>query len=106
MPVFIPIIVIGLAVWWFVRGNWKVRIALFVALAIYLFGTNEAFDLVRTSSTHGNTRHGWYSQYNKGEKFIAMLWLLGFPALCAFGISFLAIPEKKQSPISRRSKRR
>lgn len=54
---------------------------------IYIIGLFYFFDLVKSSSTHGNTIHGWYSKYNLEEKIFAWLWILLIPGIILF-ISF------------------
>ena len=54
--------------------------ALASIILIYLVGCFYFNELVSLSCTHGNCVHGWYSKYNKDEKAIASLWILGYPA--------------------------
>jgi predicted RNA-binding Zn-ribbon protein involved in translation (DUF1610 family) len=48
-------------------------------IVIYFIGFFLAHKAVRDSCTHGNCKHGWNSKYNKTEKNIASLWIVGFP---------------------------
>lgn len=63
------------------------KIFLIIALTIYISISLFLNDNVKKASTHGNTKHGWYSKYNNKEKFIASTWFLTFP----LGVSFLYI---------------
>ena len=65
-------------------ANWGGRVALVITTAIYLAVNPFFFDLVRDASTHGNTIHGWYSKYNRGEKFIAWAWFVVYPVVAGF----------------------
>lgn len=48
-------------------------------IVIYFIGFFLAHKAVRDSCTHGNCTHGWNSKYNKTEKNLASLWIIGFP---------------------------
>ncbi len=61
------------------------KIFLIIGLIIYLTVSLGLNTEVRLSSTHGNTKHGWYSKYNSEEKFVAVSWFVAFP----IGLFFL-----------------
>lgn len=72
----------------------NVTIALVV---IYLIGFVVANNYVADSCTHGNCKHGWNSKYNKKEKRIASLWIIGYPVLTYFLVTKL-IPDPPKKP--------
>ena len=62
------------------------RILFAVLLAIYIgvgFGLNYT---VEKASHHGNTKHGWYSENNQAEQFLAKSWFILFPLVSFFVI--------------------
>lgn len=75
------LLVLLVAAYWAWHANWASRIAIGVAIVVYLAVNSYFFDIVRNASTHGNTIHGWYSKYNRSEKFFAWLWFIGFPMI-------------------------
>lgn len=72
----------------------NITIALVV---VYLIGFVVANNYVSDSCTHGNCKHGWNSKYNKEEKRIASLWIIGFPIVSYFFVTKL-IPEPPKKP--------
>ena len=60
------------------------RILFAILLAIYIgvgFGLNYQ---VEKASHHGNTKHGWYSENNQAEQFLAKSWFILFPLVSIF----------------------
>lgn len=71
------------------KGSLHMRFVLLVAAAlIYFIGCSHFNGEVRDPCTHGNCKHGWYSQYNKSEKTAARMWTIGYP-IAGFIIYFL-----------------
>lgn len=70
-----------------------------VAVVIYFIVGDHFNDKVKGASTHGNTKHGWYSKYNKSEKNEAMIWMVGYP-LAALGIYSLFLYWNKPIKLS------
>ena len=60
------------------ESKWH-KFLLIVALVFYIGVELKLNDNVRTASTHGNTKHGWYSKNNKTERFLVHAWTFGFP---------------------------
>ncbi|KGK01640.1 topoisomerase DNA-binding C4 zinc finger domain-containing protein [Thalassotalea sp. ND16A] len=80
-----------------IREN--ITIALVV---IYLIGFVLANNYVRDSCKHGNCKHGWNSKFNKEEKRIANLWIIGFPIASYFFVTKV-LPDPPKNPRHTRS---
>ena len=61
-----------------------VRIFYGFLVGIYIIGLFFFFNLVKISSNHGNTIHGWYSKYNTLEKISAWAWIIIIPPIIIF----------------------
>lgn len=72
-----------------------IKVIIFLSLILYLSVFTMLNENVKNSSTHGNTIHGWYSEYNTTEKTIAVAWIIGFPFACYITIIFLFNPQQK-----------
>ena len=77
-----------------IREN--ITIALVV---IYIIGFVIANKSVSDSCTHGNCKHGWNSKYNKEEKNLASLWIIGFP-IASYLFVTKVLPEPPKKPRS------
>ena len=92
---FIFLVLIGAALV-ALKFGWKTRMTIVLSVIIYLTVNSYFYGLVRRASTHGNTIHGWYSKYNSGEKTLAWLWFIGFPAGGAFAGLYLFERHERQ----------
>ena len=63
------------------------RVLPWVLLLVYWGGCQALNENVRSGCTHGNCKHGWYSQDTGDERALYWLWALGFP----IGIGALAL---------------
>ena len=72
-----------------------IKVVIFLSLILCLFVYTTLNENVKNASTHGNTIHGWYSQYNTTEKTIAVAWVIGFPLACYIAIILFFSPQQK-----------
>jgi len=73
----------------FVVKKISAKILISILLFIYLSTGYSLNTEVKDSSTHGNTKHGWYSEKNKKEQFIAKSWFILFPLVSFAFIVFV-----------------
>lgn len=62
------------------------KVLISILLVVYILVEFSLNENVREASTHGNTKHGWYSKENTIEKFLVKTWIFGYP----IGLLFLA----------------
>ena len=97
MPQLFLIIFVGWMIYHIITQSWVKKIIFLLILIVYLSVFVELNGNVRKASTHGNTKHGWYSKYNTAEKTIAIAWIFGFPILCFSVNTFFSSTTKKES---------
>lgn len=64
--------------------NFKNKIFGIFSFGVYIYGVVYFMDLVKKSSVHGNTIHGWYSSKNTFEQLLGYAWIIFFPVLSFF----------------------